>query len=59
MRMTQGMPPVKEKMRRTQAFFAGEEEAHLKKKLNAGAIPAPVLIRKKDGQVRGAWITGA
>ena len=47
-------------MRRTPPFFAGEEEAHLKKMLDAGVIQpsisewasAPVLIRKKDGQVR-------
>ena len=53
-------PPVKEKMRRTPAFFAGEEEAHLNKMLDAGDIQpsisewasAPELIRKKDGQVR-------
>ena len=31
-------PPVKDKMRRTPAFFAGEEEAHLKKMLDAVAI---------------------
>ena len=38
-------------MRRTPAFFAGEEEeAHFKKMLDAGS--APVLIRKKDVQVR-------
>ena len=47
-------------MRRTPAFFAGEEEAHLKKMLDAGVIQpsisewasAPVQIRKKDGQIR-------
>ena len=47
-------------MRRTPAFFAGEEEAHLKKMLDAGVIQpyisewasAQLLIRKKDGQVR-------
>jgi hypothetical protein len=52
--------PIKERMRRTPLFFAGEEEAHLKKMLDAGVIQpsisewasAPVLIRKKDGQVR-------
>ena len=31
-------PPVKEKMRRTPAFFSGEEEAHLNKMLDAGVI---------------------
>ncbi|XP_056003459.1 uncharacterized protein LOC130046578 [Ostrea edulis] len=52
--------PVKERMRRTPLFFVDEEEAHLKKMLDAGVIQpsvsewasAPVLIRKKDGQVR-------
>ena len=47
-------------MRRTPAFFAGEEEAHLKKMLDADVIQpsisewasAPVLIRKKDGQIQ-------
>ena len=47
-------------MRRTPAFLALEEEGHLKKMLDAGVIQpsisewasAPVLIRKKDGQVR-------
>ena len=47
-------------MRRTPAFLAGEEEAHIKKMLDAGVIQpsvsewtsAPVLIRKEDGQVR-------
>ena len=54
------MPPCQGKKRRTPAFFAGEEEAHLKKMLDAGVIQpsilewasALVLIRKKDGQVR-------
>ena len=52
--------PGKEMMRRTPALFAGEEEAHLKKMLDAGVIQpfisewasAPVMIMKKDGQVR-------
>jgi hypothetical protein len=47
-------------MKRTPLFFVGEEEVHLKKMLDAGVIQpsisewasAPVLIRKKDGQVR-------
>ena len=51
---------VKERMRRTPACFAGEEEAHLKKMLAAGVIQpsisdwasTPVLIRKRDGNVR-------
>ena len=53
-------PPDKEKMRRTPVFFAGVEEAHLKKTLEADDIQlsisewasVPVLIRKKDGQMR-------
>ena len=53
-------PPVEEKMRRTPVFFAGEEEARLKKMLDVGVIQpyisewasALVLIRKKAGQVR-------
>ncbi|XP_076440974.1 uncharacterized protein LOC143280226 [Babylonia areolata] len=57
---TGGARPIKQHMRRTPAMFAGEEEAHLKKMLNAGVIQesvsewasAPVLIRKKDGSVR-------
>ncbi|MCW4335780.1 MAG: RNase H-like domain-containing protein [Candidatus Thiodiazotropha endolucinida] len=52
--------PIKQRMRRTPACFAGEEEAHLKKMLEAGVIQestsewasAPVLIRKRDGSVR-------
>ncbi|KAL8604518.1 hypothetical protein ACOMHN_015802 [Nucella lapillus] len=52
--------PIKQGMRRTPAVFAGEEEAHLRKMLDAGVIQesisewasAPVLIRKKDGTVR-------
>jgi len=52
--------PVKQGIRRTPACFVGEEEAHLKKMLEAGVIEestsdwasAPVLIRKKDGNVR-------
>ncbi len=47
-------------MRRTPACFVGEEEAHLKKMLEAGVIEestsewasSPVLIRKRDGSVR-------
>lgn len=30
--------PIKQRMRRTPACFAGEEEAHLKKMLDAGVI---------------------
>ena len=56
----QGAKPVKQRMRRTPACFAGEEEAHLDKMLKAGVIQestsewasAPVLIRKRDGTVR-------
>ena len=52
--------PVKERMRRTPSCFVDEEEAHLKKMLDAGVIQpsisewcsAPVLIRKRDGTVR-------
>ena len=52
--------PVKQGLRRTPICFAGEEEAHLKKMLDAGVIQestsdwssAPVLIRKRDGAVR-------
>ena len=52
--------PIKQRMRRTPVCFAGEEEAHLKKMLEAGVIQestsewasAPVLIRKRDGSVR-------
>ena len=52
--------PVKLRMRRTPACFEDEEEAHLKKMLQAGVIQpsvsewasAPVLIRKRDGQLR-------
>ena len=64
MGLTPGTPPPpptdKEQMRRTPAFFAGEEEAHLKKILEADDIQlsisewasSPVLITKKDGQIR-------
>ena len=53
-------PPVKEKMWRTPAFFAGEKEAYLEKMMDAGVIhpflsewvSAPVLIKKRDGQAR-------
>ncbi|KAL8614664.1 hypothetical protein ACOMHN_051116 [Nucella lapillus] len=52
--------PIKQGMRRTPAVFVGEEEAHLRKMLDAGVTQesisewasAPVLIRKKDGMVR-------
>ncbi|MES9880179.1 MAG: RNase H-like domain-containing protein [Sedimenticola sp.] len=52
--------PIKQRMRRTPACFVQEEEAHLKKMLEAGVIQesnsewasAPVLIRKRDGSVR-------
>ena len=47
-------------MRRTPACFVDEEEAHLKKMLDAGVIQesvsewasSPVLIRKRDGSVQ-------
>ena len=52
--------PVKQRMRRTPACFADEEEAHLQKMLDSGVIQpsisewasAPVLIRKRDGGLR-------
>ena len=52
--------PIKQRMRRTPACFAAEEESHLQKMLDAGVIQesvsewaaAPVLIRKADGNVR-------
>ena len=52
--------PVKQRMRRTPARFANEEEVHLEKMLKAGVIQpsvsewssAPVLVRKRDGTVR-------
>ncbi|MCG7869179.1 MAG: reverse transcriptase family protein, partial [Candidatus Thiodiazotropha taylori] len=57
---TENATPVKQRMRRTPACFVGEEEAHLKKMLDAGVIrestsdwaSSPVLIRKRDGNVR-------
>lgn len=47
-------------MRRTPSCIVEEEEAHLKKMLEAGVIQpsvsdwasAPVLIRKRDGSIR-------
>lgn len=53
-------PPVKHKLRRTPINFQSQEEEHLSKMLAAGVIQpsdsdwasAPVLVRKKDGQVR-------
>ncbi len=52
--------PIKQHMRKTPACFAGEEESHLKKMLEAGVIQestsewaaAPILISKRDGTVR-------
>ena len=52
--------PIKQRLRRTPACFVDEEEAHLKKMLDAGVIQpsssdwasSPVLIRKRDGSVR-------
>ena len=57
---TKDAPPIKSLLRRTPACFVGEEEAHLKKMLDAGVIQesisewasSPVLIRKRDGTVR-------
>ena len=56
----QNAAPIKQRLRRTPACFVGEEEAHLKKMLDAGVIQetvsdwasSPVLIRKCDGTVR-------
>lgn len=52
--------PIKQRMRRTPACFANEEEELLKKMLDAEVIQesmsdwasSPVLIRKRDGSVR-------
>ena len=52
--------PVKQRMRRTPACFANEEEELLKKMLDEGVIQesvsdwasSPVLIRKRDGSIR-------
>ena len=52
--------PVKQRMRRTPVCFVDEEKANLDKMLNAKVVEpstskwasAPVLIRKRDGQVR-------
>lgn len=57
---TEQAPPVKQHMRRTPACFVNEDEAHLKKMLDAGMIQesmsewasSPVLIRKRNGTVR-------
>ncbi|GFR82442.1 Pol polyprotein [Elysia marginata] len=56
--------PIKQKIRRTPINFIGEEEAHLKKMVQAEVIEPstsewaspPVLIRKRDGTVR--WCVG-
>ena len=52
--------PIKQKMRRTPIHFVGEERKHLEQMLRAGVIQPsssewaapPVLVRKKDGNVR-------
>ncbi|KAK3085526.1 hypothetical protein FSP39_004678 [Pinctada imbricata] len=52
--------PIKHRLRRTPVCFAGEEEKHLEKMIEAGVIEPslsewaapPVLIRKRDGSVR-------
>lgn len=57
---TKDAPPVKQRMRRTPVCFVDEEKANLDKMLKAKVIEpsssewasAPVLIRKRDGQVR-------
>lgn len=57
---TRDAKPIKQHMRRTPACFVNEEEAHLKKMMDAGVIQesvsewasSPVLIRKRDGSVR-------
>ena len=54
--------PIQQRLRRTPIGFANEEEAHLKKMLQAGVVEPsisewaspPVLIRKRDGKVRYA-----
>ncbi len=62
---TSDAKPIKQRMRRTPACFAGEEEAHLKKMLDAGVIQesisewasAPVLIRNVTAQCAGVSTT--
>ena len=57
---TRDAKPIKQHMRRTRACFVDEEEANLKKMLDAGVIKesvsewasSPVLIRKRDSSVR-------
>ena len=57
---TENATPVTQRMRRTPDCFVEEEEAHLKKMLDAGVkqestsewASSPVLIRKRDGNVR-------
>ena len=57
---TGNAPPIKQKLRRTPMSFAEEEKAHLDRMHTAGVIQpsnsewasAPVLIRKRDGNVR-------
>ncbi len=57
--------PIKQRIRRTPACFAEEEEAHLKKMLAFGVIQystsewasAPVLIRNATGRLDGASTT--
>ena len=52
--------PIKQRLRRTPACFAGEEEKHLEKMLKASVIEPSVLerasfsvlVRKSDGRVR-------
>ena len=58
--LTTDEAPVQERMRRTPIKFVNEEESTLKSMLQAGVIrpstsswaSAPVLVRKKDGEVR-------
>ncbi len=58
---TENARPVKLRMRRTPACFAGEEEAHLKKMVDAGVIQestsewasAPVLSENEMGLLGG------
>ena len=57
---TGSVKPIKQRMRRTPAGFASEEDAHLEKMLKAGVkepsisewASAQVLVRKRDGTVR-------
>ena len=57
---TKDANPMKHKMRRTPLGFQHQKEEHLRKMLEAGIIQpsssevasAPILVKKKDGNVR-------